>query len=67
MTLRDLSLSDWMRMIEKLAWRECEALAQTLPQGATFNGLNAHFYCGREHRIAQFSVGDGGRAAEFVQ
>jgi hypothetical protein len=66
MTLRDLSLSDWMRMSEELAWRECEVLAQALPHRAAFNGINAHSYCGREHRIARFRIGDGERAAEFV-
>jgi hypothetical protein len=66
MALRDLSLSDWAHMGDEMARGECEAIAQALPRGATFNGLKAHAYCGREYRIARFRLGDGEEAAEFV-
>jgi hypothetical protein len=66
MALRDLSLSDWADMGDEMARGECEAIAQALPHGATFNGLKAHAYCGREYRIARFRLGDGEEAAEFV-
>jgi hypothetical protein len=49
MALRDLSLSDWAHMGDEMARGECEAIAQALPHGATFNGLKAHAYCGREY------------------
>src|SRR5262252_8019178 len=66
MALRDLSLSDWAHMSDEMARGECDAIAQALPHGATFNGLKAHAYCGREHRIARFRLGDGEEAADFV-
>ena len=66
MAFRDLSVADWTHMGDEMARRECEAIARALPHGATFNGLEAHSYCGCEHRIARFRVGDGEEAAEFV-
>ena len=66
MALRDLSLFDWARMGDEMTRRECEAIALALPHDATFIGLKAHAYCGREHRIAHFRLGEGEQTTEFV-
>jgi hypothetical protein len=47
MSLRDLSLSDWARMSDEVAQRECEALARSLPHGLRFDALVMHEYGGR--------------------
>jgi hypothetical protein len=66
MALRDLSLSDWAHMGDEMARHQCEAIVRALPFDVTFIRLEAHAYCGREHRIARFRLGDGEEAAEFV-
>jgi len=52
MTLADLTLSDWQRLSEERARRECENLARSL--GLRFEGLEPNVYCGRENRVARF-------------
>src|SRR5262249_9794506 len=64
--LRDLSVSDWARMSEAVAQRECEALARVLPHGLRFDGLKTQDYCGRTHRIAHFSRTEAGDLVQFV-
>src|SRR5262245_818083 len=66
MSLRDLSVSDWADMGDEMARRECEGLARMLPHGLIFSGLEAHAYCGREHRIARFRLRESEEAIEFV-
>jgi hypothetical protein len=51
-------MSDWARMSDGVARRECEALARALPHGLEFNGLEIYDYCGRTHRIARFARRD---------
>jgi Sulfatase-modifying factor enzyme 1 len=65
-SLRDLSLSDWTRMNDELARRECEALARSLPHALKLTGLAAYEYCGRSHRVARFSCREGGDLVHFV-
>lgn len=65
-TLRNLTMLDWARMSDEMARRECDGLARSLPQGLKFDGLEAHAYCGREHRIARFSRREPGKGADFV-
>jgi hypothetical protein len=52
MTLADLTLSDWQRLSEERARRECENLARSLD--LRFDSLEPHVYCGRENRVARF-------------
>lgn len=66
MALQDLSLSDWMRMSDKVARRECEELAKRLPHGLQLIVLAEHSYCGRTHRVARFSLKEKGGYAQFV-
>ena len=66
MSLRDLTLSDWARMSDEVAQRECEALARSLPHGLRFDALVMHEYGGRRHRVAGFSRGDVGDLVQFV-
>jgi hypothetical protein len=66
MSLRDLSLSDWERMSDEVARRECEALARSLPHGLQLDALVMHEYGGRRHRVAGFSRGDVGNLVQFV-
>jgi hypothetical protein len=60
MSLRDLCLSDWVRMSDEVARRECEALARSLPHGLRFDALVMHEYSGRRHRVASFNRVDIG-------
>ncbi len=66
MSLRDLSLSEWTRMTEETARRECEALARPLPCGLKLTSLAMHEYCERSHRVARFSGREGGDLVHFV-
>ncbi len=66
MSLRELSLHEWAAMCDGAARRECEALAQSLPHGLKLSGLAMHQYCGRSHRVARFSMREGGDLVHFV-
>jgi hypothetical protein len=66
MSLRDLCLSDWARMSDEVARRECEALARSLPHGLQVDALVMHEFGGRRHRVASFSRGDVGDLIQFV-
>jgi hypothetical protein len=66
MQLRDLTLSDWSRMSDHVARRECKRAARELPHELEFAGLQAHMYCGRRHRLARFSRREAGGIVHFV-
>ena len=66
MSLCGLSLSDWARMSDEVAQRECEVLARSLPHGLRFDALVMHEYGGRCHRVAGFSRGDIDDLVQFV-
>ena len=65
MSLQDLSLSDWERMADEAARRECETLARSLPHGLKLTSVAMHEYCGRRHRVARFSRREGGDLVHF--
>jgi hypothetical protein len=64
MTLADLTLSDWQRLSEECARRECENLARSL--GLRCDSLEPHVYCGRENRIARFRAEELDGEATFA-
>jgi len=66
MSLRDLSVSDWVGMTDGIARAECEALARALPHGLALRDLKTHGYCGRLHRVARFVRGEGDDFVQFV-
>src|ERR1700687_3657305 len=66
MSLRDLSVSDWARMSDAVAERECEALARALPHGLKFSDLQKQDFCRRTHRIARFSRSEASNVVQFV-
>ena len=64
--LAELTLSDWARMRDEVARRECEELAGRLPYDLQLTGLADHSYCGHTHRVARFSLKEKGGYAQFV-
>jgi hypothetical protein len=57
MTLASLTRSEWDRMSDETAARECLALARRLLHGLQFLGLSMNAYAGQRHRLARFAIG----------